>query len=369
MKKILFVHNAIPEYRLEFWKRLDEDYDVRIYALDKDLADQIYKLEKNIATLKIYYAKNTPIETVLEENYDIVVMPAVDTLESFFVAKKIIKLKKFFDYKTVYWSEKWEANWTEQPIRKKIKNLIHRKLIFYPSIRSDICIASGTKALEYLQMIGVEREKIKIAIDSSTSPESVLSINIRELFGITDEKIILYMGRLVSRKGCSDLIDAFRKKIRCKKCVLLIAGDGPDYSLCKEKAVGECKIMFAGLVQPNERRAYYNAADVFVLPSRCENGVIEAWGLSVNEALECGTPVVVSDVVGASYDIVDKYNGKIFKNGNIDELGNSIDFVLSNDYDRIEIKNKYSIYSVEMMAKSFKKIFDTCILQKETIEK
>ena len=361
MKKVLFVHNAIPEYRLEFWRMLGEDYDVRIYALDKDLADKIYKLEKNIGALKIYYAKNTLIETVLEEKYDIVVMPAVDTLENFFVTKKIIKLKKNFDYKTVYWSEKWEASWSEQPISKRVKNLIHRKLILYPAIKSDICIASGTKSSEYLQMIGVKKEKIKIAIDSSTSPKAAPLINIRKQFGITDEKIILYMGRLVSRKGCADLIDAFKKTVKYKKCILLIAGDGPEYSLCKEKADGEYKIMFAGLVQPNERRAYYSEADVFVLPSRCENGVIEAWGLSVNEALECGTPVVVSDVVGATYDIVSEYNGKIFKNGDLNELGNSIDCVLNGNYDRTEIINKYNIYSVKMMAKAFGKVFEECI--------
>ena len=46
MSKILFVHNTVPEYRLEFWKFLNKKNDVEIYALSMDLADKIYNLEK-----------------------------------------------------------------------------------------------------------------------------------------------------------------------------------------------------------------------------------------------------------------------------------------------------------------------------------
>ena len=112
------------------------------------------------------------------------------------------------------------------------------------------------------------------------------------------------MGRLVSRKGCQDLIQAFQYYIKYQHCILLIAGDGPEYSVCTQLADNNKKIIFTGLVQPMNRRFFYEQADVFVLPSRCEGGVIEAWGLTVNEALECGVPVVVSDVVGAGYDLI-----------------------------------------------------------------
>ena len=88
------------------------------------------------------------------------------------------------------------------------------------------------------------------------------------------------------------------------------------------------------MVQPGSRQLFYKRADVFVLPSRCERGIIEAWGLTVNEALECGVPVVVSDIVGAGYDIVDSYNGVVFSNGNIEQLAKSIDYVINNDYDK-----------------------------------
>lgn len=360
MKKILFVHNTIPEYRLKFWEILNQDNNIEIFALNTELADKIYNLEKNLNSLKIKYAKDISIEKVLSESFDIIILPAIDTWKEFYVSKVILSLKKKYDYKIIYWSEKWEANWNDQPFRKKIKNLIHRKLIFYVAARSDLCIASGMKSLEYLLMIGINKEKIQIAVDSSTSPKNYPEINIRNDYGINNQKIILFMGRLVSRKGCQDLIHAFQHYIKYQQCVLLIAGDGPECSVCTRLAGNNKKILFTGLVQPMNRRFFYEQADVFVLPSRCEGGVVEAWGLTVNEALECGVPVVVSDVVGAGYDLIDSNNGVIFKNGNIEELAKSIDYVLNNDYDKNKIIRNYMTYSVENMAHAFSDVFKSC---------
>jgi glycosyltransferase involved in cell wall biosynthesis len=52
----------------------------------------------------------------------------------------------------------------------------------------------------------------------------------------------------------------------------------------------------------------YRLGDVFVLPSA--HG--ESWGLAVNEALACGTPVIVSDRVGCAADVVDPSCGRTF---------------------------------------------------------
>lgn len=361
MKKILFVHNTIPEYRLKFWEILNQDNNLEIFVLNTELADKIYNLEKNLNSLKIKYAKDISIEKILSKSFDIVILPAIDTWKEFYISRVILSLKKKYDYKIIYWSEKWEANWNDQPFRKKIKNLIHRKLILYVASRCDLCIASGMKSLEYLLMIGINKEKIQIAVDSSTSPKNYPEINIRNDYGINNQKIILFMGRLVSRKGCQDLIQAFQYYIKNQHCVLLIAGDGPEYSVCTQLAGNNKKILFTGLIQPIKRRFFYEQADVFVLPSRCEGGVVEAWGLTVNEALECGVPVVASDVVGAGYDLIDSNNGVIFRNGNIRELAQSIDYVLSNNYDKNKIVRNYMMtYSVENMAHAFNNALKNC---------
>ena len=57
-------------------------------------------------------------------------------------------------------------------------------------------------------------------------------------------------------------------------------------------------------------------ADIVILPSKSET-----WGLIVNEAFACSTPVLVSDSVGCSKDLVIPHKtGWVFKNNNINDL-------------------------------------------------
>jgi glycosyltransferase involved in cell wall biosynthesis len=63
---------------------------------------------------------------------------------------------------------------------------------------------------------------------------------------------------------------------------------------------------------------FYRLASVFVLPSK---GPGETWGLSVNEALASGTPVLVSSRCGCANDLVQEgINGYIFKSDDLIDL-------------------------------------------------
>ncbi|RYF13057.1 MAG: glycosyltransferase, partial [Flavobacteriales bacterium] len=55
--------------------------------------------------------------------------------------------------------------------------------------------------------------------------------------------------------------------------------------------------------------------DLFCLPSKSET-----WGLAVNEAMAAGKPVLVSEKVGCSIDLVTNENGLIFKSDDLDDL-------------------------------------------------
>ena len=67
-------------------------------------------------------------------------------------------------------------------------------------------------------------------------------------------------------------------------------------------------VRFVGAVDNEKLPAVYRAADVFVLPS-----IIEPWGLVVEEALNNGTPVIVSDRVGCKDDLLTKETGLVFR--------------------------------------------------------
>jgi len=115
-----------------------------------------------------------------------------------------------------------------------------------------------------------------------------------------DSQMILFVGRIDPIKGLEILVQAV-SLIASKKDVFLYIVGGADEenkylssikSLVEETGLGE-KVVFTGPVAHDELRTYYNAADVFVLPSH-----YESLGFVAIEAMACGTPVVASRVGG-----------------------------------------------------------------------
>ena len=83
-----------------------------------------------------------------------------------------------------------------------------------------------------------------------------------------------------------------------------------------------------GFVNQSELPAVYASADLLVLPSDSQ----ETWGLVVNEAMACGIPAVVSDVVGCGPDLVEAgRTGETFAFGDTAALAAAIRSVLSFD--------------------------------------
>jgi glycosyltransferase involved in cell wall biosynthesis len=102
---------------------------------------------------------------------------------------------------------------------------------------------------------------------------------------------------------------------------LLFAGNGLLKNKIKERVNKlPSKIASAITILPfqdqQQMKLLYRVANVFVLPSKSET-----WGLSVNEALACSTPVIVSDKCGSSKDLVKhQENGLVFKSENCQDL-------------------------------------------------
>lgn len=359
-KRVLLVHNSMAEYRIAFWTYLTNLCDLTLIITNKGLEEKIYKFKNNNQSITSLYLENiskSQLKEIIKIN-NIIILPPVDSIKEYWIAIRILNDTNR-KQKVIYWTEKWEAPWRIQPLSKKIKNLIHRFMIGSIVRNCDIAIASGTKSAEYLRLIKMPEEKIKIVIDSSTSPNSTIKIDIREIYKIPpSNKIILYMGRLISRKGCSFLIKSLITILKETNTTLLVCGDGKDLDNCKLAANNSSNIIFTGMIQPNIRKEYYRQADIFVLPSICENGIIEAWGLSVNEALECGTPVLVSNIVGAGFDLIQNHNGLIFNQNDSKDLQNKFCKMIHIDYDRKEIMKIYKEFSVKKMAEEFVKAME-----------
>jgi glycosyltransferase involved in cell wall biosynthesis len=106
------------------------------------------------------------------------------------------------------------------------------------------------------------------------------------------ETVLFTARRLVPRMGLAELIRAFALAVRERPSLrLAIAGDGPlRGTLEAEARRAGGRVDFLGLVPADELPSYFQAADLFVLPSL----TLEAFGLVTLEALACGTPVLAT---------------------------------------------------------------------------
>jgi glycosyltransferase involved in cell wall biosynthesis len=129
----------------------------------------------------------------------------------------------------------------------------------------------------------------------------------------SNQKNILFVGRLVERKGVPYLIEAFGEVLRKIDAVLTIVGEGSEKEkleeLVKSKNL-ENKVYFPGFVQQEELKNYFQKCDVFVLPAIVDSkGDTEGLGVVLIEAMNYKKPVIASNVGGIVDIIIDKKTG------------------------------------------------------------
>jgi len=144
--------------------------------------------------------------------------------------------------------------------------------------------------------------------------------------------VLLFCAKMQPWKGPLDLLEAF-SRASAPNSFLVFAGDGPLRNSVEQRARELAivdRIRFLGFVNQTQLPAVYRASDLLVLPS-----IYEPFGLVVNEAMLCGCPVIVSDRVGAKFDLVRPgENGYIFPVGNVDALAAILSDVLADSEKR-----------------------------------
>jgi glycosyltransferase involved in cell wall biosynthesis len=133
---------------------------------------------------------------------------------------------------------------------------------------------------------------------------------------IINQKIILFVGRLIEHKGVSYLIESMSGFSK-EEVKLIIAGGGPQYNILKNRVKQlEKNNQITFVKNPTDANLglLYQIADIFVLPSIDDSkGDTEGLGLVMIEAMKCKIPVIATNAGGASEVIGDEYNGLIAK--------------------------------------------------------
>ena len=166
-----------------------------------------------------------------------------------------------------------------------------------------------------------------------------------------DHNIILYSGKFMAKKRPLDLLQAWYK-MDTNNSTLVFMGEGALRGKM-EAFIAEHQInnvVITGFVNQAEIPLYYAAADIYVMLSDSD----ETWGLSTNEAMNLRLPLVLSDAIGCSSDLVeDGVNGFCFTLGDIEDLKvklqklmDNFDFRHTAGLRSLEIVNQYSYKTI-----------------------
>ena len=298
---------------------------------------------------------------------------------NFSIIKKIFNLKKNTIVVVHGWSplscfvsilfSKLFGNTTclraETPLSHEIKKskvkLFFRKIIFKYFLFKmiDKFLFIGKENKKFYKYYGVKEKQLIY------TPYSVNNRKFRNLFinnigkrnklknelGLDPEKkIILFSGKLISKKNPIDLLKSVIST-NDQDLFVVFMGDGILRKKMETIAIENnfTNYKITGFVNQSEVYKYYLISDLFVMCS----GIGETWGLSTNEAMNFNLPVVISSLTGCSSNLVDK-NGYIFKTGDVKDLSLKIKMFFKNN---LEIRKEMGLKSKEIISKySYEKI-------------
>ena len=207
-------------------------------------------------------------------------------------------------------------------------------------MKTDFVIAPTGKVRDLLQRYGVKTpvEVIPSGLELeqfAVQMDDMERNTLREKFGIGKEDVVLlYLGRLAQEKNIEELL-LLTDRYADPHIKLLLVGDGPYRSVLEEKAaklrLGE-RVIFAGMVPPNEVVRYYSLGDIFVSASQSETQ-----GLTYVEAMAAGLPLLCRDDPCLLEVVQNGKNGLTYINE--DEFRQKLGFLLHDKYARYVLGN------------------------------
>ena len=191
---------------------------------------------------------------------------------------------------------------------------------------TEVIVNSNYMKNELQRLFGLPFEKINV-VPNGVNLLSFSGIDrdyeFRRRYAMDNEKIILFMGRLVYEKGVQHLIAAMPKILEhYHDAKLVIAGKGGMMDELKQEADAlglGAKVYFAGYMNGKDVQKMYKAADISVFPS-----TYEPFGIVALEAMLAERPVVVSDAGGLNEIVQHKENGMKCYCGNPNSIADSI---------------------------------------------
>ena len=195
---------------------------------------------------------------------------------------------------------------------------------------TEVIVNSNYMKNELQRLFGLPFDKINV-IPNGINLNNFVGIerdyDFRRQYAMDNEKIILYVGRLVYEKGIQHLIAAMPKILsNYNDAKLVIVGKGGMLDELKAETSNlglDNKVYFTGYMDSKKIQKMYKCADVAVFPS-----TYEPFGIVALEAMLAGVPTVVSDIGGLDEIVLHGVDGMKSYAGNANSIADSVTTLL-----------------------------------------
>jgi phosphatidylinositol alpha-1,6-mannosyltransferase len=159
---------------------------------------------------------------------------------------------------------------------------------------------------------------INPGIDTALQISNIDEQKIKFKYNLDDKIILFSLSRLIRRKGIDKVIESLPEILnKIDNLVYVIAGTGPDEHELKIRAAElikkipslKNKIIFLGKISEEAKWAWLSISDIFILPSREEDGNLEGFGIVYLEASLAGKPVIAGNHGGVSDAVIGHKTG------------------------------------------------------------
>lgn len=352
--KILFTTNTPASYRVDFFNELGKycDLTVLFETLHDKSRDQKWS-SHNYKSFNAIFMKGIKkgeadaicldIIKYLNSSYDLIIIGAYHTP----TARIAIEYMKMRRIPFIISSDGGFIN----PQESKLKYLIKKHYIS----SADGWLSTGKVTTDYLCHYGADRVKVHCYSFSSVRENQILKkpvlkkekIYFREKLGIIEKKLCISVGQFIYRKGFDLLLEAVSDMDRSIG-IYIVGGEPTQEYLEIVNRYKLTNVHFVGFMEKEKLSEYYQAADLFVLPTR-----EDIWGLVINEAMCYGLPVITTNRCIAGLEMVKEgENGFIVPVDTVRELKVAIESAFnSNLYNMSDSALRTARqYTIEKMA-------------------
>jgi len=256
-----------------------------------------------------------------------------------------------------------------------IKNPVLRYLVRYSLKRADHVVALTPALRNEINSLNIGEIDISImplGVYSDLFNPGYRDEKIRQKYVTNNDPLLLFVGRLVEKKGVAYLVKAFPEILeKFDTAKLLIIGNGllvDDLKRLTHDLKLTDNVYFEGDIDNKKLPQYYASADIFIGPSVIPaSGDLEGQGVVFLEAIASGCCTIGTNIGGIPMSVVHEKSGLLVEQKNSNQISQAVIRMLKDSNLRNRLKKDGRDHVVnnfdwKVVAKKYKKLFDKFIV-------